>query len=181
MSRIGKKPIAIPSGVTITIDDRDLTVKGSKGELKMTVSYEVELEIGEKEVEVKKVGKTSLAQPMWGTTRALIQNMIQGVSEGFKKQLELQGVGYKMAVQGKKLNMNLGFSHPVEVEIPEGLAASIEKDILTIEGINKQQVGQFAAEIRAYRPVEPYKGKGFRYVGEQVIRKEGKKAVGSEG
>lgn len=180
MSRIGKKPIEIPNGVVLTVDGNVVKVKGSKGELIFETSYEVAVEIGEKEVEVKKIGKTNKAAAFWGTTRSVIANMIEGVTNGFKKQLELNGVGYKMALQGKKLVLNLGYSHPVEMELPEGLAASIEKNVLTIEGIDKQAVGLFAAKVREKRKVEPYKGKGFRYVGEQVIRKEGKRAAGSE-
>jgi large subunit ribosomal protein L6 len=179
MSRIGKLPIRIPQGVSVDFSDRILKVKGSKGELSMEVSYEVELEISEEEIGVRKTGKTRLAPAMWGTTRALIANMIQGVTEGFKKQLELNGVGYKMSLSGKKLVFNLGFSHPIEKELPEGLSANIEKNVLTIEGIDKQQVGHLASVIRSFKPVEPYKGKGLMYVGEQVTRKEGKKS-GSE-
>lgn len=180
MSRIGKKIIEIPNGVTLTLDENLVKVKGPKGELEFNSSYEVSIEIGDKEVEVKKTGKTKNATALWGTTRAVISNMIEGVSNGFKKQLELNGVGYKMALQGKKLVLNLGYSHPVEMELPEGLSALIEKNVLTIEGTDKQSVGLFAAKVREKRKVEPYKGKGFRYVGEQVIRKEGKRAAGSE-
>ncbi len=177
MSRIGKQPIEIPSGVTVSLDGHVLKVKGAKGESELKFSHEVEVTVGEKEIEVKKVGKTKNAPALWGTTRALIQNMITGVTEGFEKKLELQGVGYKMAVQGKKVNLNLGFSHPVELEIPEGLTVQVDKEIMSITGIDRQKVGQFAAEIKRLKPVEPYKGKGFRYEGEQVIRKEGKKAA----
>ena len=129
---------------------------------------------------MEKVGKTRLAQNLWGTVRAIVANMIEGVSQGFQKQLELNGVGYKMNLAGKKLLMSLGFSHPVEKEIPAGLEVSIEKNVLTIKGTDKQQVGQWAAEVRALKKVEPYKGKGFRYVGEEVVKKEGKKAGSAE-
>jgi large subunit ribosomal protein L6 len=180
MSRIGKKPIEIPSGVTVAVDGNVVKVKGPKGELSFDSSYEVSIETNDGEVVVKKVGKTKNAAALWGTTRSVIANMIEGVSKGFSKQLELNGVGYKMAVSGSKLNLNLGYSHPVEMEIPKGLTASIEKNVLTIEGIDKQAVGLFAAQIRQKRKVEPYKGKGFKYIDEQVIRKEGKRAAGTE-
>ncbi len=180
MSRIGKKPISIPSGVTVTLEDKTVKVNGPKGELSFETSYEVEVEVKDNEITVAKIGKTKSAPALWGTTRASIQNIVLGVSEGFKKGLELHGVGYKMAVQGKKLVLNLGYSHPIEVQIPEGLTISIEANIMSVEGIDKQKVGQFAAEIRAFRKVEPYKGKGFRYVGETFIKKEGKRAVVSE-
>ena len=180
MSRIGKLPIEIPNGVTVSIDDHIIEVKGPKGSLKFEASYEVDVVSEQNQLTVKKVGRTKNAPALWGTTRATIQNMIDGVTNGFKKQLELHGVGYKMAVQGKKLVLNLGYSHPIELEIPQGLEIGIEKNVMTVEGIDKQQVGQFAAVVRSYRKVEPYKGKGFRYVGEQFIKKEGKRAVASE-
>lgn len=180
MSRIGKQPIEIPDGVTVTMNDRTLEVKGPKGSLNLEASWEVEAKIEEKEIVVEKTGKTKNAPAIWGTTRALIQNMIVGVTEGFEKKLELHGVGYKMAVQGEKVNLGLGFSHPVEMDIPKGLEVSIEKETMTISGVDKQSTGEFAAKIRALRPVEPYKGKGFRYAGEYFVKKEGKKAV-SEG
>lgn len=180
MSRIGKQPVEIPSDVAVSIDDRNVEVKGPKGALSFSASYEVELSVEGNQLIVKKIGKTKNAPALWGTTRASIQNMIEGVTNGFKKELELHGVGYKMAVQGNKLVLNLGFSHPIEMEISEGLSVSIEKNILSIEGIDKQKVGQFAAVVRSKRKVEPYKGKGFRYVDEQFIKKEGKRAVASE-
>ena len=180
MSRIGKQPIEIPEGVTVSVEDNNIKIKGSQGELDFDYSYEVKVVVNDKEVVVEKAGKGKPAQAMWGTTRALIQNMIEGVTKGFQKTLELHGVGYKMAVQGKKMVLNLGFSHPVELEIPEGLKAEVQDEKLIISGIDKQAVGQFAAEIRALKKVEPYKGKGFRYEGEQFIKKEGKKAVGTE-
>jgi large subunit ribosomal protein L6 len=180
MSRIGKQPINIPGGVTAEIQDRSIKIKGPKGELSFDFGYEVEVRAEGREIRVEKKGKTQQAAAMWGTTRSIIQNLIKGVTEGFEKKLELHGVGYKMALQGKKLVLNLGFSHPIEREIPAGLEAAIEKNTLIIKGCDKQQVGQFAAEIRALKKVEPYKGKGFRYEGEQFIKKEGKRAVGGE-
>ncbi|MDP1883924.1 MAG: 50S ribosomal protein L6 [Candidatus Moranbacteria bacterium] len=178
MSRIGKKIITIPEGVAVTLNQGNkLEVKGPKGSLEMVLNREVALEMTEKEISVKNVGKTKKAPAIWGLTRALISNMIEGVKEVYVKKLELQGVGYRMAVAGRKINMALGFSHPVNVDVPTGLEAKIEEGVLAISGIDKQAVGQFAAEIRRLKPVEPYKGKGFRYVGEHVRRKAGKKAA----
>ncbi len=180
MSRIGKKPISIPSGVTVALEDNTVKVKGPKGELSFETSYEVKVEIGSDEITVTKIGKTKAAPALWGTTRSRIQNLITGVSEGFRKGLELHGVGYKMALQGKKLLLNLGFSHPIELQIPEGLTITIEKNVMNVEGIDKQVVGQFTAEVRSLKKVEPYKGKGFRYVGETFVKKEGKRATSGE-
>jgi len=177
MSRIGKKIITIPEGITIVLNQDKLEVKGPKGALNLVLNQDVALEITETEISVKNLGKTKKAPAIWGLTRALISNMIDGVKENYVKKLELQGVGYRMAVAGKKINMALGFSHPVNVDVPEGLEASIVDGILVIAGIDKQSVGQFAAEIKRLKPVEPYKGKGFRYVGEIVRRKAGKKAA----
>jgi large subunit ribosomal protein L6 len=178
MSRIGKQPVVIPSGVEAKLQNNRLTVKGPKGSLEMVVHHEMALKMGEQEINVENIGKSKKAPAIWGLTRALIANMIAGVTEGYKKQLELQGVGFRMAVAGKKINMALGFSHPVVVDVPESLEAKIvENNILEVSGIDKQQVGQFAADIRKLKPVEPYKGKGFRYVGEHVRRKAGKKAA----
>jgi large subunit ribosomal protein L6 len=178
MSRIGKKTIVLVDGVEAKLQNNRLEIKGPKGVLEMVVHQEVAVVISEKEINVEKIGKSKKAPAIWGLTRALIDNMISGVKNGYKKQIELQGVGFRMAVAGKKINMALGFSHPVVVEIPEGLEAKIaENNILEISGADKQAVGQFAAEIRKLKPVEPYKGKGFRYVGEHVRRKAGKKAA----
>jgi large subunit ribosomal protein L6 len=177
MSRIGKKPISIPAGVEASISANVFSVKGPKGSLSFTHRREVEVVVGETEVVVNKLGSTKLADALWGTTAKIASNMLLGVTTGFQKQLELNGVGYRMNLQGKKLVMALGFSHPVEMEVPEGLEATIENNILTVTGIDIQEVGQFAAVIRKKKPVEPYKGKGFKYVGEEVRRKEGKRAT----
>ena len=177
MSRIGKKIIIIPEGVSVTLTDNNFEAKGPKGTLKFVHHSEVAIEIVDKEITIKNIGKTKQASAIWGLTRALVSNMIEGVNEAYVKKLELQGVGFRMAVAGKKINMALGFSHPVNVDVPEGLEAKIEDGILVISGIDKQLVGQFAAEIKRLKPVEPYKGKGFRYVGEHVRRKAGKKAA----
>lgn len=180
MSRVGKQPISIPNGVTASIADTVIEIKGPKGTLSYDFGYDVAVSVDDGEIIVSKKSRTGQAQALWGTIRSIINNMITGVEQGFKKELELHGVGYKMVLQGKKIVLNLGYSHAIEAEIPEGLVASIEKNVLTIEGIDKQKVGQFAAVIRSYRKVEPYKGKGFRYAGEQFIKKEGKRAVGTE-
>jgi large subunit ribosomal protein L6 len=178
MSRIGKKIIIVPDGVEVEYQNKRLNVKGPKGALDLAVHHEIELEIKDKEIKVKKIGKSKKAPAIWGLTRSLISNMINGVKDGYEKKLELQGVGYRMAVQGRKINLALGFSHPVEVSIPEGLEAKVaENNILLISGIDKQLVGEFTANMKKIKPVEPYKGKGFRYVGEYVRRKAGKKAA----
>lgn len=177
MSRIGKKPVAIPSGVEVALDKRVIHVKGPKGTLSFGHRREVSVTIEEGSVHVAKGGDTKKAQALWGTTAKTIANMIVGVTAGFEKALELNGVGYRMNLQGKKLVLALGFSHPVEMMLPEGIAATLEGNTLKIAGMDKQQVGEFAAVVRKLKPVEPYKGKGFRYVGEIVRRKEGKKAA----
>ncbi|HLM84087.1 MAG TPA: 50S ribosomal protein L6 [Candidatus Bathyarchaeia archaeon] len=180
MSRIGKKPVAVPDGVEIKIVGQNISVKGPKGTLDFSFHWDVEVKLEGKEIQVSVKKITKQTKALWGLTRVLISNMIEGTTKGFEKQLELQGVGFRMALAGKKLNLALGFSHPVEVEIPDGLEAKIEKNVLTISGIDKQKVGQFAATVRALKKVEPYKGKGFRYVGEIVRKKAGKKAAGAE-
>lgn len=177
MSKIGKKPIEIPQGVEIKFENEILSAKGPKGELSLRILPEVVLEIDSEKIIVKKAVSEGSNNAYWGLMRSLISNVITGVKEGYEKKLELQGVGYRMSVQGKKIVMALGFSHPVEEEVPEGLTAKIEENnILSISGIDKQAVGQFAANIKALKKVEPYKGKGFRYLGEKVRRKAGKKA-----
>lgn len=177
MSRIGKKPISIPQGVEVAVSANRVFVKGPKGELSLTTHYESKVQVSDGQVTVEKTGTSKKAQAIWGTTAKLVANMVEGVTKGFEKKLELNGVGFRMALAGKKINLALGFSHPVEVAVPDGISAKIENNILSLEGIDKQAVGQFAADIRALKPVEPYKGKGFRYVGEVVRRKEGKKAA----
>ncbi len=180
MSRIGKKPIEIPEGVKVELKDNKITVTGPKGTLDMVVVYGIEVEIKDNLIHISRKQKSKKMSAMWGTTSRLISNMIKGVADGFEKTLELNGVGFRMSVKGNKLDLALGFSHPVEVEIPSNIEVKIDKNNLVITGIDKQVVGQFAAEIRALKPVEPYKGKGFKYSDEIVRRKEGKKAVASE-
>ncbi|KKP97287.1 MAG: 50S ribosomal protein L6 [Candidatus Moranbacteria bacterium GW2011_GWE1_36_7] len=176
MSRIGKKPVAIPEGVSVTADKNLIIVKGPKGELKFEHHNDVSIKFGENEFTVEKESKGKHVPAIWGTTARRIENMIEGVVGGFKKQLELNGVGFRMSIAGKTITLALGFSHPVVVEVPVGLEVVIEGNTMTVSGIDKHAVGQFAANIRALKPVEPYKGKGFKYVGEHVRRKEGKKS-----
>jgi len=180
MSRIGKKPIKVPENVKVEIENGKIAITGTKGLLEFMYRPEISVELSGDEIIVKKAGNSKKAPAFWGTTARIIEGMIEGVTEGFEKQLELNGVGFRMALQGKKIDMALGFSHPVKVNIPEGIEVKIEGNILTVSGINKQKVGQFAAEIRSLKPAEPYKGKGFKYAGEAIIRKEKKKTAVAE-
>jgi large subunit ribosomal protein L6 len=176
MSRIGKEPVEIPSGVEVRIDGMLVTVKGKLGELSTTLTEDVLVSQEESQVTVKPVNDGKRARMMWGTARSQIQNLVTGVTDGFTYNMEIHGVGYRAAVQGKTLNLQLGFSHDVNLEIPEGISVKVEKNTeLEVSGPNKGQLGQFCAEIRKLRPPEPYKGKGVRYQGEQILRKEGKK------
>jgi len=176
MSRTGKKPIAPVSGVTVTINDRTVTAKGPKGEQSLTLMDIVNAKLTDGAVVIEPANESTEARAAWGTTRALINNLVVGVSAGFQKKLLIQGVGYRAAMQGKDLKLSLGFSHEVVFQTPAGItiAAPTQTEV-TITGIDKQQVGQVAADIRGWRPPEPYKGKGVRYVGEYIARKEGKK------
>lgn len=177
MSRTGKKPIAPVSGVTVTINDRTVTAKGPKGEQSLTLMDIVNAKQTDDGIVIEPANETKEARAAWGTTRALINNMVVGVSAGFEKKLQIQGVGYRAAMQGKDLKLSLGFSHEVVFETPKGItiAAPTQTEV-TVSGIDKQQVGQVAADIRGWRPPEPYKGKGVKYAGEVIIRKEAKKA-----
>lgn len=176
MSRTGKKPIAAVSGVTVTVADRKVTAKGPKGELSLTLMDIVNVKQENGAIFVEPANDSKEARAAWGTTRALINNMVLGVNKGFEKKLQIQGVGYRAAMQGKDLKLSLGFSHEVVYETPKGITiATPSQTEVTISGADKQQVGQVAANIRAYRKPEPYKGKGVRYVGEYIARKEGKK------
>lgn len=178
MSKIGKQPIVIPEKVTVQVKGQEISVKGSKGEMSYSVNSAVKIETDGKKITLSVSKPTKIAKSLWGTTRMLISNMVKGVSEGFEKKLEIQGIGYKAALQGKdKIILSVGFTHPVELEAPAGVEFKSEKNIITISGIDKQKVGQIAAEIRAVKPPEPYLGKGIRYVGEAVRRKAGKKVA----
>ncbi len=180
MSRIGKKPIQMPQGVTAEMQNRIVSIKGPKGELKREIRPEIDVEIKDDEITVSPCKETKKSKAYWGLTRALINNMVSGVSEGFEKKIQIEGVGYKAVMEGETLILSLGFSHPVKVDQPEGVTFSIEKNIITFSGIDKEKVTQTAAKVRKIRPPEPYKGKGIRYVGEIVKRKVGKKATGSD-
>lgn len=174
MSRIGKLPIKIPAGVTITVDDNMLSVKGVKGEISQVILPGIKLDIQAEQLLVTRIDDSPENRAKHGLMRSLINNMVVGVTDGFSKQLEIQGVGFRVALAGNQLKMNLGFSHEVIFNLPEGITAKVEQNVITISGISKQQVGQVSAEIRALKKPEPYKGKGIRYVGEQIIRKSGK-------
>lgn len=175
MSRIGNKVITVPAGVEVNIVDNFATVKGPKGELKQQFDKDMTFNIEGSEITVVRPSDSKRHRTVHGTTRAILANMVEGVSAGFKKELELIGVGYRAQMQGKKLALSVGYSHPVEFEEIEGIKLGVEGNTkVSIEGINKEVVGQYAAKVRAVRPPEPYKGKGIRYVGEYVRRKEGK-------
>jgi large subunit ribosomal protein L6 len=175
MSRIGKKPIEIPAGVTITIDNSTVTVKGPKGELTRSFNPDIEIKVEENIINVSRPSDAKEHRALHGTTRALLSNMVEGVSKGFEKSLELIGVGYRAQKQGNKLILNVGYSHPVEITPEEGIEVEVPANTkLIVKGINKERVGALAANIRDVRPPEPYKGKGIRYEGEFVRRKEGK-------
>ena len=175
MSRIGRLPVTIPAGVTVEIKEKNhVTGKGPKGTLEKALPVEMEIKLEDGTVVVSRPNDLKKMKSLHGLTRSLIQNMVTGVHEGYKKELEVNGVGYRAAKQGKKLVLNLGFSHPVEMEDPEGLESKVDGNKITVEGIDKQQVGQYAAEIRDKRRPEPYKGKGIKYVDEVIRRKVGK-------
>lgn len=175
MSRIGKRPITIPAKVTVAIDGQTVTVKGPKGELSRTLPAEVTVVQEGETILVNRVDDSRAARQRHGLCRTLVANMVEGVSQGFQRKLEIQGVGYRAAVQGKNLNLSMGFSHPVNIEPPEGITFAVEGNTnVFVSGIDKEVVGNTAAKIRAVRPPEPYKGKGIRYAGEAVRRKVGK-------
>ena len=176
MSRIAKEPVELPKGVEFSLSGTTVTLKGSKGSLSMDLNSEVELVQGDDNLTVKTRSGSRFAGAISGTTRALLANMVQGVTAGFEKKLELVGVGYRAQAQGNKLNLTLGFSHPVEYQVPEGVSVETPSQTeVVVKGIDKQKVGQVAAEIRHFRPPEPYKGKGVRYAGERIVMKEAKK------
>jgi len=180
MSRIGKKPIPMPSGVTIDKIEGGVRVKGPKGVLEERIPEVIGFEISDGTAVLTRPDESKSSRALHGLARALMANMIHGVTEQFAKELEIQGVGYRAEVSGRNLKMLLGFSHPVEIQVPEGLEVSVDRNVIVrIEGIDRQKVGQFAADLRSLRPPEPYKGKGVRYVGEQIRRKVGKAGTGS--
>lgn len=176
MSRIGKHPVEVPSGVTVSIDDQTVAVKGKLGELSQTLPGEVEVTFEDSKVTVLPRNDNKRGRQMWGMSRTLVQNMVTGVSEGFTVKLEISGVGYRAAVDGKILNLQLGYSHDIKVAIPDNVKVACETPTaIAISGYDKRLVGQIASEVRAFRKPEPYKGKGIRYAGERILRKEGKK------
>lgn len=180
MSRIGKRPIPLPDGVSVEKTEGGVRVKGPKGTLEEPLPEAIRLEVADGSVVLERPDDSKQSRALHGLTRALLANMVGGVAEPFVRELEIQGVGYRADVSGKNLNLLVGFSHPVEIPVPDGLKVSVDRNVIVrIEGIDRQQVGQFAANLRGIRPPEPYKGKGIRYVGEYVRRKVGKTATGS--
>ena len=177
MSRIGKQPVIIPQGTKVTVSDGVVSVKGKGGELRKKIHPSVTVSVSDNEVKVAPSNDSKEALALWGTFASHIQNMVQGVNEPFAKKLIVEGIGFKSNVEGEKLMLDVGFSHRVQVHIPEGLKVSAEKNEISISGIDKEQVGQFAADVRKVKKPEPYKGKGIRYEDEVVRRKEGKRAV----
>ena len=180
MSRVGKNPVPIPAGVTVTVtDDNFVTVKGPKGELKKQLSPLVDIKVEGEEAVVTRANDTKKLKELHGLTRSLLNNMVVGVHTGFEKKLEVNGVGYRAQKQGKKLVLNLGYSHPVEMEDPEGIESEAQDNTIIVRGIEKDKVGQYAAQIREKRKPEPYKGKGIKYADEQIRRKVGKTGAGA--
>jgi len=179
MSKIGKKPIDIPSGVTVSDGNNNIVVKGPKGELSVAIDSIIKIDIKDNQIILSPKKETKKANVLWGLSRSLLANMVYGVEKGYEKELELQGVGYKVAQKGNDLELNLGFSHSIDFKAPKGIEFKVEKNKIIVSGIDKQLVGQVAANIRSLKKPEPYKGKGIRYVGEQIKRKVGKKAVGA--
>jgi large subunit ribosomal protein L6 len=176
MSRIGKKAVPVPAGVTVSVNGQSVAVKGPKGELKEVLNEQVLVKMQEDGVKVDPINQSKLARSSWGMSRTLVANMMKGVTEGYSKSLEINGVGYRAALQGKVLQLNLGYSHDVNFAVPDGIEIKVPKPTeIVVSGINKQRVGQVAAEIREWRGPEPYKGKGIKYAGETIFRKEGKK------
>lgn len=177
MSRIARTPIEIPEKTEVALHAGDLSVKGPKGEQKRNFKSIIDIKVDDKEISLTPTRKDKFTRSLWGTYASHIKNMITGVTEGFEKKLIIEGVGYKAAVQGNEVVLNVGFSHPVHLTIPEGIEVLVEKNVITVKGIDKELVGRFTAQIRATKKPEPYKGKGIRYEGEIIRRKQGKKAV----
>ena len=177
MSRVGKKEILIPDGVKVEVAGNDVLIKGPKGELSFNCRPEIKVELKEEKIFVSPHKETKRTKAFWGLTRALLANAVEGVVKGYEKKLEIQGIGYRASVDGKDLNLQMGFTHPVKIKAPESINFLVEKNIITVSGINKGLVGEIASKIRKIRPPEPYKGKGIRYLGELVRRKAGKKAA----
>lgn len=179
MSRIGKQPVVIPSGVDVKIDQGLAVIKGPKGEISLPVHPSITVRVNEGTIVIEEGTKSKESAAFWGLTRAKLANFVTGVTKGFEKKLELEGVGFRAQVQGQTLNLTIGFTHPVEFAIPKGITVTVEKNVITISGIDKEIVGEVASKIRALKKPEPYKGSGIRYQGEHIIRKVGKKAASS--
>lgn len=177
MSRIGKQPIAIPAGVTVSFENGLFSVKGPKGTIEKSFKEHVNVAVEDGTVTLTPASDKDISRALWGTYASHVHNMIKGVTDGFEKKLEIEGVGYRAEAQGQNLKLNLGFSHPVNMTAPEGVSVLVEKNVITLGAADKEVLGQFAADVRGIRPPEPYKGKGIRYQGEYIIRKQGKKAV----
>ncbi len=178
MSRVGRQPITIPSGVQVSLNDRHIAVKGPKGDLEWDYPHPIEVRHEENELLIERPSDARKIRSLHGTTRSVINNMVTGVSTGFERKLEISGVGYRASVQGNTMTLELGYSHPIRYELPEGISAEVEKNVsITVRGIDKQLLGEVAAKIRSFRPPEPYKGKGVKYAEEYVRRKVGKKNV----
>ncbi len=177
MSRLGKNPIEITAGTTVTVSGDTVTIKGAKGELVRTFRSEISVEVKDNAIVLTPNGDNVFVRSLWGTVGSHVRNMMEGVTKGFEKKIILEGVGFKSAVAGSSLDLALGFSHPVKVPVPAGLTVTADKNIITISGIDKESVGQFAAYVRSLKKPEPYKGKGFRYDGEVIRRKQGKKSA----
>lgn len=177
MSRLGKQPVTIPAGVEAKFENGVFSVKGPKGTLEKPFTKHVNVAIEDGVITLTPASDKDIAMALWGTYASHIHNMIHGVTEGFEKKLEIEGVGYRAEAQGQTLKLNVGFSHPVELVAPEGVSVAVEKNVITLQAADKEVLGQFAANVKKVRPPEPYKGKGIRYQGEYIIRKQGKKAV----
>jgi len=177
MSRVGKKPILIPEGVEVKIEGQKVIVKGPKGQLEKEIRPEIRIELKEGKIFLSPKIQTKKTKAFWGLTRALLNNMVKGVIEGYEKKLEIEGLGYRASLEGDNLLLYVGFSHPIKVKTPPGIKFSIEKNIISVSGIDKEKVTQTAAKIRKVKPPEPYKGKGIRYLGEVIRKKVGKKVV----
>ena len=181
MSRVGKKPILIPEGVEVKIEGQRVIIKGPKGELQREIRPEIKVEIEDKKILVLPQIETKKTKALWGLTRALLANMVEGVTEGFEKKLEIKGIGFRASLEGEDLELYVGFTHSIRIKAREGIKFSVEKNIITVSGADLEKVSQIAAKIRKVKPPEPYKGKGIRYLGEIVKRKVGKKAVTTAG
>jgi len=181
MSRVGKKPISIPEGVEVKIEGQKVIVKGPKGELQKEIRPEIKVGVKENKIFVSPKIETKKTKTLWGLNRALVANMVKGINEGFEKKLEIEGLGYKATLEGNDLILSVGFSRPIKIKAPPQIKFQVQKDIITVSGIDKELVGQIAAKIKKVRPPEPYKGKGIRYMGEVIRRKAGKKVITTGG